>query len=46
MNYSVKIIFNKVVYERSLLHVFQTLIQEIMIHQDGTIDIVYTFEIS
>ncbi|PGZ24567.1 recombinase family protein [Bacillus anthracis] len=32
--------------EQDLLHIFQTLIQEIMIHQDGTVDIAYTFEIS
>ncbi|MDA2756314.1 recombinase family protein [Bacillus cereus group sp. Bc005] len=30
--------------ECDLLHVFQTLIQEIVIHQDGTVDITYTFE--
>ncbi|MGS7467755.1 recombinase family protein [Bacillus paranthracis] len=29
---------------RDLLHVFQILIQEIVIHQDGTVDIIYTFE--
>ncbi|PFB23285.1 hypothetical protein CN388_27555 [Bacillus cereus] len=29
---------------QDLLHVFQTLIQEIIIHQDGTVDITYTFE--
>ncbi|ONG66638.1 recombinase family protein [Bacillus cereus] len=29
--------------EQDLLHVFQTLIQKISIHQDGTVDIVYTF---
>ncbi|MBE7141781.1 recombinase family protein [Bacillus paranthracis] len=30
--------------EQDLLHIFQTLIQEIMIHQDGTVDIAYKFE--
>ncbi|MBR9654989.1 MULTISPECIES: recombinase family protein [Bacillus] len=30
--------------ERDLFHVFRTLVQEIMIHQDGTVDIIYTFE--
>jgi len=30
--------------DRDLLHVFQTLVQEIVIHQEGTIDITYTFE--
>ncbi|MCU4764618.1 recombinase family protein [Bacillus cereus] len=30
--------------ERDLLHIFQTLIEKIMIHQDGTVDITYTFE--
>lgn len=29
--------------EQDLLHIFQTLIREIMIHQDGTVDIAYTF---
>ena len=29
---------------QDLIHVFQTLIQKISIHQDGTIDIIYTFE--
>ncbi|MGY1419985.1 recombinase family protein [Bacillus cereus] len=29
---------------QDLIHVFQTLIQKISIHQDGTIDITYTFE--
>ncbi|HFJ9490825.1 TPA: recombinase family protein [Bacillus cereus] len=29
--------------EQDLLHVFQILIQKISIHQDGTVDIVYTF---
>lgn len=29
--------------EQDLLHIFQTLIQEIVIHQDGTVDITYTF---
>lgn len=32
--------------EQDLLHIFKTLIQEIVIHQDGTVDIAYTFEIS
>ncbi|MDC2863176.1 recombinase family protein [Bacillus sp. BP-3] len=30
--------------EQDLIHVFQTLIQKISIHQDGTVDITYTFE--
>ncbi|WP_242250047.1 recombinase family protein [Bacillus cereus group sp. BfR-BA-01324] len=30
--------------EQDLLYVFQTLIQRIMIHQDGTVDITYSFE--
>ncbi|ACK92466.1 recombinase family protein [Bacillus paranthracis] len=30
--------------EQDLFHVFQKLIQEIMIHQNGTVDITYTFE--
>lgn len=30
--------------DRDLLHVFQTLVQEIVIHQEGTIDITYKFE--
>jgi len=30
--------------EQDLFHIFQTLIQEIIIHQDGTVDITYTFE--
>ncbi|MCC2480471.1 recombinase family protein [Bacillus pacificus] len=30
--------------EKDLIHVFQTLIQKISIHQDGTVDITYTFE--
>lgn len=30
--------------DRDLFHVFQTLVQEIVIHQEGTIDITYTFE--
>ncbi|PGA29530.1 recombinase family protein [Bacillus thuringiensis] len=30
--------------DKDLLYVFQTLIQKIMIHQDGTVDITYTFE--
>ncbi|MDX5845331.1 recombinase family protein [Bacillus cereus group sp. BfR-BA-01233] len=29
---------------QDLLHVFQVLIQEIIIHQDGTVDLTYTFE--
>ncbi|MDA1641854.1 recombinase family protein [Bacillus cereus group sp. TH177-1LC] len=29
--------------DQDLLHVFQTLIQEILIHQDGTVDISYCF---
>lgn len=32
--------------ERDLIHVFQTLIQKISIHQDGKVDITYTFESS
>lgn len=28
---------------QDLLHVFQTLIQEVIIHQDGTVDITYAF---
>ena len=31
---------------QDLFHVFQTLIKEIIIHQDGTVDIQYTFGIS
>ena len=31
---------------QNLFHVFQTLIKEIIIHQDGTVDIQYTFGIS
>ncbi|EEL84691.1 TPA: recombinase family protein [Bacillus cereus] len=30
--------------EKDLFHVFQTLIGEIVVHQDGTVDITYTFE--
>ncbi|GAB6491938.1 TPA: recombinase family protein [Bacillus cereus] len=30
--------------EHDLYHVFRTLIQKIIIHQDGTVDITYTFE--
>lgn len=30
--------------EQDVFHVFQKLIQEIMIHQNGMIDITYTFE--
>lgn len=30
--------------EQDLIHVFQTLIQKINIHQNGTVDIIYTFE--
>ncbi|MGE7636012.1 DUF4825 domain-containing protein [Bacillus paramycoides] len=30
--------------EQGLIHVFQTLIQKISIHQDRTVDITYTFE--
>ncbi|WP_244960980.1 DUF4825 domain-containing protein [Bacillus paramycoides] len=30
--------------EQDLIHVFQTLIQKISIHQDRTVDITYTFE--
>ncbi|MDF9479479.1 recombinase family protein [Bacillus cereus] len=30
--------------EKDLIHVFQTLIQKVSIHQDGTVDITYTFE--
>lgn len=30
--------------EQDLINVFQTLIQKISIHQDGTVDITYTFE--
>ncbi|MFE6134868.1 recombinase family protein [Bacillus sp. NPDC057893] len=30
--------------EQDLLYAFQTLIQKIMVHQDGTVDITYTFE--
>ncbi len=30
--------------EHDLYHVFQTLIQKIVIHQDGMVDITYTFE--
>lgn len=29
---------------QDLFHVFQTLIEEIVVHQDGTVDITYTFE--
>lgn len=30
--------------ELDLIHVFQTLIQKINVHQNGTVDIIYTFE--
>ncbi|MDF2017692.1 MULTISPECIES: recombinase family protein [unclassified Bacillus (in: firmicutes)] len=30
--------------EHDLYHVFQTLIERILIHKDGTVDIIYTFE--
>ena len=31
---------------KDLFRVFQTLIEEIVVHQDGTIDIIYNFESS
>lgn len=29
--------------DQDLFHIFQTLIQEISIHQNGTVDIIYKF---